>query len=187
MTHSDLRVLAECVNATQHTLPIVVRPAGAEDGVLLAELLGALSPVSSFHRFMAGLGTPGPAFVRGLLRAEDARGALLAVVGDGAGEAAIGHACWSVTPEGVADVGVLVADEAQGRGIGTALFLVAVEAARDAGADVLHLDVHPENRRLVAALRRRLDGAQVVWENGLLAVDVPVSTLPLRSAAVAAA
>jgi GNAT superfamily N-acetyltransferase len=78
------------------------------------------------------------------------------------------------------DVGVLVADAAQGHGIGTALFGLAVDAARAAGAAAVHLDVHPENRRLVAALRRRFGGAAFAWEQGLLSVDVPIAAATSR-------
>ena len=47
---------------------LVLRPATAQDEQLLAALLAGLSPASAFHRFMAGLGTPKPSFVRALLR-----------------------------------------------------------------------------------------------------------------------
>jgi GNAT superfamily N-acetyltransferase len=176
-------VLSEYVNATQHCAPLLLRPAGPDDGALLTDLLAGLLPASSFHRFLAGLGVPKPALVRGLLRVEPERGALLAVARGSAGESALGHACWSVTANHVVDVGVLVADAAQGRGIGTALFRLAVDAARAVGADAVHLDVHPDNRRLVAALRRRFGPAAFVWEHGLLSVDVPVEAVSLRAAA----
>jgi GNAT superfamily N-acetyltransferase len=155
---------------TQPLPPVLLRPAGPDDDRLLAELLAGLSQASSFHRFMAAVGRPNPALVRGLLGAEPGRGALLAM----SGGTAVGHACWSMLPGRLVDVGVLVADAAQGRGIGTALFTAAVDAAGVAGADAVHLDVHPDNRRLVAALRRRFGGAAFSYEHGLLSVDVPV-------------
>jgi GNAT superfamily N-acetyltransferase len=172
---------------TQLLPPVLMRPAGPDDAGLLAELLAGLSPASSFHRFQAGLGAPKPALVRGLLRTEPRRGALLAVARGGAGEHALGHACWSVTSDRVVDVGVLVADAVQGRGIGTSLFLGAVDAAKAAGAETVHLDVHPENRRLVATLRRRFGGGAFVWEHGLLTLDVPVAAPALTSSVVMAA
>ena len=167
---------------TQPLPPVLLRAAGPGDAGLLADLLAALSPESSFHRFMAGVGAPNPALVRGLLRSEPGRGALLALVGG----VPVGHACWSVSPRRQVDVGVLVTDAFQGRGIGTALFSAAVDAARAEGADAVHLDVHPDNRRLVAALRRRFGGNAFVWEHGLLSVDVPVTALPLAPVVAAA-
>jgi|tagenome__1003787_1003787.scaffolds.fasta_scaffold20434213_2 GNAT superfamily N-acetyltransferase len=174
------------MNETQPFGCVLLRTAGPDDARLLAQLLAGLSPGSAFHRFLAGLGVPDPALVRGLLRSEIRRGALLALGRDPAEEIALGHACWSVSPDGVADVGVLVADAAQGRGIGTALFRRGVDAARGAGAATVHLDVHPDNRRLVTALRRRFGGAAFTWEHGLLSVDVPVRAA-LKSGMVVAA
>jgi GNAT superfamily N-acetyltransferase len=186
LTYPGVGVLAECMNETQPFGPVLVRTAGPDDAGLLAELLKGLSAASSFHRFLAGLGVPNPALVGGVLRAEARRGAMLAVGRDAAGETAVGHACWSVSPDGVADVGVLVADVAQGRGIGTALFGRCLDAARGVGAHAVHLDVHPDNRRLVAALRRRFGGAALTWKHGQLSVDVPVRDA-LESDVVAAA
>lgn len=153
----------------------VVRPARAGDDALLAALLDGLSPASAFHRFMAGLGGAKPGLVRALLAGHTRRGALLAVHGAAGRERAIGHACWSVDEHGVADVGVVVADAAQGRGVGGALFEAAVAAARRAGADAVHLDVHPDNRRVVAILRRRLGPGTLAWQQGLLTVDAPLA------------
>lgn len=196
------------MSATQ-LLAVCLREAACRDADLLAALVAGLSPESSFHRFMAGVGVPNPALVRGLLRAEPDRGALLAVRTRGAGDAvragvtavrakgngdvvraggdgeeAVGHACWAVLPNGAADIGVLVADAHQRRGIGTALFVAAASVARSAGADAVHLDVHPDNRRLVAALRRRLGSGPFAWNSGLLSVDAPMSAV-LPSAAAA--
>lgn len=163
-----------------------LRPAGPGDEQLLAALLAGLSPASAFHRFMAGLGTPKPALLRALLREGEDRGAWLAVERTPAGtERAIGHACWSVQADGVADLGVVVADDAQGRGIGGGLFRAAAQAAAGAGARAVHLDVHPENRRVAAILRRRLGAAALAWDQGLLTVDLPMPAVLHTPLAVA--
>src|SRR3954447_21193289 len=141
---------------TQPSGPVVVRPARPGDVDRPAELLAELSPASSFHRFLTGVRPPGPALVRELLRDDREHGALLAVGAGSARGTALGHACWSLTPAGPIDVGVVVADGMQGQGLGAALFLASVDAARAAGGSSVHLDVHPENRRPVAALPPRL-------------------------------
>jgi GNAT superfamily N-acetyltransferase len=154
----------------------LLRPATAADEQLLAGLLAGLSPASAFHRFMAGLGGAKPALVRALLAAHERRGAWLAVERDAAGtERAVGHASWSVDEAGVADLGVVVADEAQGRGVGRALFEAAGLSAAGAGATAVHLDVHPDNRRVARILRARLGARALTWDQGLLTVDTPLA------------
>jgi len=160
------------VNQTQLALPpTVLRAARPDDEQLLADLLGGLSPTTSFHRFMAGVASPGPELIRGLLQTDPDRGAVLALRPHPGGTRAVGHASWVVTPRGAADLAVVVADAEQGRGVGSALFAAAAERAAAAGATSVHLDVHPENRRVAAALRRRLGGSAVSWRHGLLSVE----------------
>jgi GNAT superfamily N-acetyltransferase len=154
----------------------VIRPAGPDDAGLLADLLNRLSPATAFYRFMGGLGGASPALVRALLRTGPRRGVLLAVEpSDGGRERVVGHACWSVDDADSADLGVLVADDAQGRGIGGALFAAAAATAAGVGARSVHLDVHPDNRRVVAILRGRLGPGVLTWDQGLLTVDAPLA------------
>jgi ribosomal protein S18 acetylase RimI-like enzyme len=158
------------MHATQLSAPVVLRTAGPDDEHLLADLLASLSPTTSFHRFMTGAGVPGSTVLRSLLRTDPGSGAVLALRGQSVGARAVGHACWSVSGD-VADLGVVVADDVQGQGIGTDLFAAAARAAAAAKATAVHLDVHPDNRRLVAALRRRLGPRALAWHHGLLTVD----------------
>jgi GNAT superfamily N-acetyltransferase len=163
------------MNQTQPSPPVVLRPSGPDDEQLLADLLCGLSPTTSFHRFMAGLGCPSWGLVRRLLRTGADRGAILALRPQPGGARAVGHACWVVAPAAVVDIGVVVADAEQGRGIGSALFSAAARHAGRAGATSVHLDVHPDNRRVAASLRRRLGGSAFAWEQGLLTVDAPLA------------
>ena len=164
---------------------VVIRPAAPGDAPLLADLLNGLSPGTAFHRFMGGLGGASPALVRALLRTGPRRGVLLAVEDSGAAERVVGHACWSVDDADSADLGVLVADDAQGRGIGGELFVAAAVTAAGVGARSVHLDVHPDNRRVVAILRRRLGAGVLTWDQGLLTVDAPLADV-VRDASPAA-
>jgi GNAT superfamily N-acetyltransferase len=154
---------------------VVLRPGGPDDEQILTDLLASLSPTTSFHRFMAGPGTPSATLAGSLLRTDACHGAVLALRPGRRGARAIGHACWAVGPGADADLGVVVADQEQGCGVGTALFAAAGRAAAAAGATAVHLDVHPENRRLAAALRRRLGRAALAWEHGLLTADAPLA------------
>jgi GNAT superfamily N-acetyltransferase len=162
------------METTQPSPPVVLRRGGPEDEQLLADLLASLSPTASFHRFMAGAGAPNRTLVRELLRTDACHGALFALRADRAARA-LAHACWAVGSTGAADVAVVVGDDAQGQGLGTVLFAAAVRIAALAGATALHLDVHPENRRLAAALRRRFGPGSLTWQHGLVTVDAPMA------------
>lgn len=151
-----------------------LRDAGPQDAAELTDLLRLLSPASAFMRFLVGFGEPKPSLVRALLATDPARGALLAVLPGGT---AVGHACWSVR-DGVVDVGVLVLDGWQRRGVGRALVEAAVGRAGAAGGTRLHLDVHPENRALLASLRRRMPTATRRFADGLVTFDVPLADVP---------
>ncbi len=107
--------------------------------------------------------------------------------GSDGSERALGHACWSVDSRGVADLGVVVADEAQGQGLGRTLFEAAARTAAAAGATAVHLDVHPDNRRVARILRARLGAGALAWDQGLLTLDAPLlDALRGRAAALAA-
>lgn len=161
--------------AGQQPLPepgsVLLRPAAEQDAPAFAEMLRLLSPASAFMRFLSGLGEPPAGLVRALLASGPHRGAVLAVL---AGGAVVGHACWSVRAGGVVDVGVVVLDGWQRRGLGRDLFEAALTRATTVGASTLHLDIHPENRRLVASLRRRLPTADRRYVDGLVSFDVPI-------------
>jgi GNAT superfamily N-acetyltransferase len=153
------------------------RPGDAE---ALATMLRSLSPAAAFHRFLAGLGEPNPWLLRALLARTarpdgTARGAWLAVDEDRIGEFVVGHACWSLDARGVVDVGIVVGDRWQHRGLGRRLLEAAVLEAALAGGTRLHLDVHPENRSVVRMLRDRLPRAAVTYADGLVQFDAPLA------------
>lgn len=150
----------------------MLRVGGPADAAPLADLLRALSPASGFHRFLSGVGEPRPGLLRALLATDDTRGAWLA----DAGGLVVGHAGWSVD-RGTADVGIVVADAWQGFGLGRRLFTAAVLSAAAAGGTRLHLDVHPDNRRVVAMLRARTPHGALHYTDGLVQADLPVAAV----------
>ncbi len=159
-------------------LVVTVRRGDPADAGVLAAMLRGLSPTSGFQRFLVGFGEPKPALVRTLLATGPQRGALLAVLPDGR---TVGHACWSVSPDAVADVGVVVTDAWQRRGLGRQLVETAVFAAGSAGARRLHLDVHPENRLVVRLLRERLPRARRWFADGLVQFEAAIES-PVEAA-----
>jgi GNAT superfamily N-acetyltransferase len=94
----------------------------------------------------------------------------------------IGHAMAvdSVSPDGcrVTDIGVVIADHWQSRGVGSMIMgrLVARAAAR--GVSVLVMDVLPENRPMLAMISRRWADAQYEFGADSVTVRVYLSGAP---------
>jgi len=166
---------------------VILRRGTPDDVDALAAMLTDLSPASGFHRFLAGLGEPSPSLVRALLGSGASRGSWLAVDGDDLGEFVVGHACWYVDAAGVCDVGVVVHDGWQRRGLGRRLLEAAVTEAATSGATGVHLDVHPDNRLVLRILRDRLPRAALGFTDGLVTADLPLARVIQAAAAAAPA
>jgi RimJ/RimL family protein N-acetyltransferase len=69
------------------------------------------------------------------------------------GPAVVGHISVSVAPYGVADIGMLIAEEWRGRGIGKVLLESAMRWARTAGAHKMALEVWPHNEAAIRLYR----------------------------------
>ena len=147
-----------------------------DDTAGLTSMLTELSPASSFFRFLTGLGRPSDRLVARLLHRDSTHGAWLAVVGD----SPVGHVMWALADDAV-ELGVVVTDAWQRRGIGRWLVQAALAEAAVAGAVVVRLDVHVENRRVVTMLRRALPDARVTRETELLTFRAPMlATMRVR-------
>jgi GNAT superfamily N-acetyltransferase len=150
---------------------IQVRPAGTADADGLRELVTGLSPRSAFLRFCAGVGSPSGRMLAALLRRDDEHGAWVATA-DGT---TVGHLSWAVVADGVVEVGAMVTDAWQGRGLGRALADRGLTEAAARGATSVRLVVHHENRTL---LRRLADGAASVQrEDYDVVIDRPLVDL----------
>jgi GNAT superfamily N-acetyltransferase len=108
--------------------------------------------------------------VAALLRRDADRGAWVAV----AGGQLVGHAMWGPA-DGAAEIGVVVADGWQGRGIGRLLTVATLCEARATGHVDVRLNLHPENRDLLRRLAR--GAASVFREDGMVTVRRPLADL----------
>ena len=150
---------------------IQVRPAGLGDTDGLRDLVVGLSPRSAFLRFCAGVGSPSSRMLAALLRRDDRHGAWVATHG----RTTVGHLSWAVVSDGAVEVGAMVADAWQGRGLGRALVDRGLAEAAAHGARTVRLVVHQENRTL---LRRLAAGATSVQrEDYDVVIDRPLADL----------
>jgi GNAT superfamily N-acetyltransferase len=141
-----------------------------DDAPGLTTMLTGLSPASSFFRFLTGLGRPSDRLVARLLHRDPTHGAWLALVGD----EPVGHVMWVLADDAV-ELGAVVTDAWQRRGIGRWLMQAALAEAAVAGAVAVRLDVHLENRPMVAMLRRTMPDALVTREAELLTFRAPMT------------
>lgn len=125
------------------------------DGV--ADLLRGLSAESSFRRFQTGLGPdPGAVILDALLPEDLQGGAVLAYVG----RSLVGHGVWRrAGARPVSEIGLVVADAHQGRGIGTALATVLLDDLAARGVERVEVFTSATNRAVVRMVTRYAPGA----------------------------
>jgi len=129
-----------------------IRQACYADHAALRDFLRGLSPRARYLRFFTGGVSTSPATLRMLAGGGDHIDAVVAVE-DGA---IIGHAMASdmTGPGGshVTEIGVVVTDARQGRGIGSALLRTLAARAQARGVTAATMDVLAENRQVLAMI-----------------------------------
>jgi RimJ/RimL family protein N-acetyltransferase len=131
-------------------VPLVVRPATVEDLDDIVDLyaavadegrwIGAQAPVDKAERrakFESSIRSDDAQF---FVAMEDAR--------------TVGHLWIGVQGYGVADLGMMVAADARGQGVGSALLNAGVSWARDVGAHKVALQVWPHNEAALGLYRK---------------------------------
>ena len=148
----------------------VLRPAVSDTEAVLA-MLGRCSRASLFHRFHGF--TDGVAYSVALLRDRPASQTLLAW----SRSACVGVATLGVGATGIVDLGVLVEDAWQRRGIGTRLITSLLDDARAKGVATVHADVLVDDVFILQVLRQ-IGPLRVSTESGSFSVDIDLSRKP---------
>lgn len=133
----------------------LLRTARESDTDRIREFVCRLSPRSQYFRFFATVAPPSTGLLRALCGAAGTADILL--VTDGLGTV-IGHGM-AADQAGASDIGVVVADPWQQRGIGTLLLAALVDRAAGRGVRTLVLDVLPANERMLGIIARRWPAA----------------------------
>jgi RimJ/RimL family protein N-acetyltransferase len=139
-----------CMFSLNHTLPngLEVRLREQTDGdrAVLAEFFAGLSQRSRYLRFMAGVPAQLPPTLLDILDAADGRSHVgLIAVHQGR---AIGTVRYIRAADGApeADVGIAVADELHGQGLGRLMLRELMQRAAASGIDRLRFELLAENR-----------------------------------------
>lgn len=173
---------AEFVNRTQAAradgrATAAIRPVRPEDLAALGDFFAGLSVESRYLRFFAPV-TPAYGLLH-LLSGGPANVDAIVAVADGV---IVGHAMAADGPEDhgdpcgarVTDVGVVVADAWQRRGVGAALMGTLVTRAQARGVTALAMDVLPGNRVVLAMITGHWPDVAVHHSPDSLDIRIPL-------------
>jgi L-amino acid N-acyltransferase YncA len=158
---------------------LTVRPIAAEDRVRLAEHFGRLSPQTRFRRFLGSVEALGDAQLRRFTAVDHhVDEALVAIGSEGEIEGVARYIGLPERPD-VAEVAVTIADEWQGRGVGTALLSRLMERAREEGIESFTASCFADNREMRALFRELgRDVHDVRASGGVLELEIELPTVP---------
>ncbi len=152
-----------------------IRPSGCADLAALGAFFAGLSLRTRVQRFFAPV-SPGPAILGRLGGAAGQADVLVAVRGG----VIIGHAVAVdlASPEAglITDIGVVVADAWQGRGVGAALMRALIGRAQARGVTAVSMDVLPSNRAVLAMITNHWAAART--DRSADSVTVQIQLLP---------
>jgi acetyl coenzyme A synthetase (ADP forming)-like protein len=153
-----------------------VRPIRPDDEGRLHDLLASLSPDARIMRFFSG-GVDLAAVARRDSQVDYAETfGIVATTGPGA--RIVGHASYAVVDPGRAEVAFTIADELQGRGLGTILLGHLAEVASAHGIDRFVAMVLPRNIRMLNVFRGSGFPIETHVGPNVIYVDLPTSLTP---------
>ena len=169
---------AEFVNRTQVGRPerratAAIRPVAPADLAALSDFFAGLSVQSRYLRFFAPV-TPAHGLLH-LLAGGPANVDAIVAVADGV---VVGHAMAADRPDpggsSVTDIGVVVADAWQRRGVGAALIRALLTRAQARGVTSLAMDVLPGNRQVLAMIIGHWPDAAIGRSPDSLDIRIPL-------------
>jgi GNAT superfamily N-acetyltransferase len=163
---------------------VAIRQARPEDLPALGDFFAGLSAHARYLRFFGPV-MPGAALLRTLAGFADNIDALVAVRRG----VIVGHAMAvdRMEPRGtrVTDIGMVVHDAWQGRGVGSALMRALVSGAQARGVSTLEMDVLDSNRQVLAMITGHWPAARVDRNSDGLAIRVALAPAGSKPATIA--
>jgi ribosomal protein S18 acetylase RimI-like enzyme len=160
---------------TQHEArTTTLRRARHDDLEAFGAFVAGLSSTTSYRRFFTAVSRLPTAHATRLLRSGATSGAWLAWERD----AVVGHGFWAAVRPDTAELALVVADCAQGRGVGRALTTASLRDATAAGIRHLELVVQRDNRLVADLVARRWPHRRAGVRDGLLVSHVTLQPVP---------
>jgi len=163
---------------------VAIRQAQPQDIPALGDFFAGLSAHTRYLRFFGPV-VPGTALLRTLSGCPGNVDALVAVRGG----VIVGHAMAvdQAEPQGirVTDIGVVVNDAWQGRGIGSALMRALITGARARGVTTLEMDVLNGNRQVLGMITGHWPAAHVEHNSDGFAIRVRLPQVSSERPAIA--
>ncbi|HEX5695060.1 MAG TPA: GNAT family N-acetyltransferase, partial [Acidimicrobiia bacterium] len=151
-----------------------IRPIKPDDGALLVEFFETLGPESRYFRFFRMKESLEPKEVEFFTQVDYADRMALIAMHEGKMIAVARYDRESHDGD-TAEVAFAVADEHQGRGIGTQLLQLLTTHARSHGIEKFEAFVLPENRQMMRLFRNSGYDLTRTIEDGVFTVDFPVA------------
>lgn len=164
-----------------------LRPVTGDDRAAVRGFLAGLSLDSAYRRFFTGLGSPSSTLLRRLVDVDhERREVVLAVLGGGevvggevVGGEVVGLADSSLLADGrTVELGVVVADGWQRRGLGPRLARTVLDLALARGASTVRMHALAENDRVARLVRRAWPDAVPSRDGPVLRWDLAIPLAP---------
>ncbi|WP_395658969.1 GNAT family N-acetyltransferase [Nocardioides sp.] len=163
---------------------LTFRPATAADAGAVTDLLAGLSPDSAYLRFQTAIGPrPMPALVRALLPEGVSGRALLGFVGDDL----VAHGLWvRIGPCRAAEIALVVADDRQREGVGSALAAALLDDLAARGIERVEVYAGAGNRAVARMMSRAAPDADPERDGATVSYSFAVDPRRVRSTTTAA-
>ena len=150
---------------------VAVRPVESHDEAALSAFYTKLSPESLAFRFFASPSDVGEVAKRLVISNYESQFGLVAT----SGNLIVGHSVYIVTGGRRAEMGIAIADEFQGRGLGLLLFAQLADTAARAGIEVFEAVVRADNHRMLDMLRESGFPLRLRSEPGEIHAELPTA------------
>ena len=153
-----------------------VRPLRADDREALLGFFGELSDEARGFRFFSPSASLDSAVDLAVDVDYTERFGLVAT--RGAERRLVGHAAYFGAGDGRAEIAFAIADDLQGRGLGTILLAHLAQVAEDAGIELFEAEVLPANHRMLEVFRESGFPVEMTAEPGGIHATLPTSFSP---------